>query len=386
MRICFYSSGNSLQGGAERIQARIVQYLVSSGDDVHVVLPKSSELTEHYQRIGANVHIIFWQHLQRLTDPIHVFRYLFGLPIITFRLIRLLRRERIEIMHVNELLDFQGLVAARLARVPCVTFVRIILPNRFMRWIVRRIGFALAHRVVTVSHATHRMALGGSRSKKHKVIYDPGADLTVFDPDSVAPIQQSRHEGCRVIGMIAKLVREKGHLLLVEIAGRLQKQGYTNLRYQIVGGEVPGHEQYAKELRQAVTRAGLDECVEFLGQQNNVAGYLAGWDIVCHLPLVEDCFPGVILESAAMARPIVSFVSGGIPEQVTHPTSARLVKIGDIDGLQREVIDLLDHPDVASQMGKNARQEVTSRFSIEKHRAEHKKLYDELLHRRNPSA
>jgi len=385
MRICFYSSGNSLQGGAERSQARIVQYRIDCGDEVHVVLPAKSELTDHYRRIGATMHVIHWQHLQRLTDPVHVLRYLFGWPVITLRLCRLLRRERIDLLHVNEILDFQGLVAARLAGVPCATYVRIILPSRLMRYVVRTIALAFADRVVPVSHATHRLALGGVQNPRVCVIHNPGADLSVFDPKQVKPIHSfGTTANVRVIGMVAKLVREKGHLIFVELAGRLRDRGYDNLRYVIVGGEVPGHQAYAGELRDAVRARGLDPVFQFAGQQRNIAGYLAGWDIVCHLPLVEDCFPGVILEAAAMQRPILSFVSGGITEQVTHPDSARLVPIGDIDALTRHAAELLDNPDKAVHMGQHARDEVTAKFSIEKNRRQLDRLYDELVHHRHP--
>lgn len=385
MRICFYSSGNSLQGGAERSQARIVQWLIERGDDVHVVLPRESELTEHYRSIGATLHVIHWQHLQKLSDPVHVLKYALGWPIITFRLYRLLRRQRIEVMHVNEILDFQGLVASRLAGVPCATYVRIILPSRLMRRIVRFVALTFANRVVCVSHATHRMALGETHHRKVQVIHNPGADRTVFDPESVQPVDIPGADGRRVIGMVAKLVREKGHMLLVEMAARLRDRGFTDLYYVIVGGQVAGHEAYARKLRDAVRDRGLDNVFHFAGQQHDIAGHLAAWDIVCHLPLVEDCFPGVILEAATMARPIISFDSGGITEQVTHPTSARLVTIGDVDAMTEHAIQLLSDPTTAEHMGERARQEVTSKFSKERHRAKLDQLYDDLRNRRNSS-
>src|SRR5271169_4250186 len=113
MRICYYSSANSLQGGAELSQVRIVAHLLGNGHEVHVVLPRESELTHHYRQMGANVHVLYWQHLTTLTNVPHVLKYLFWLPIITLRLAWLLRKLRIDVLHVNELLDFQGLAAAR---------------------------------------------------------------------------------------------------------------------------------------------------------------------------------------------------------------------------------------------------------------------------------
>ena len=57
----------------------IVRHLLACGHEAHVVLPMESELSEHYRQIGAHVHIIYWQHLRKLSDPVHVMKYLFWL-------------------------------------------------------------------------------------------------------------------------------------------------------------------------------------------------------------------------------------------------------------------------------------------------------------------
>ncbi len=379
MKICFYSAGNSLQGGAELCQVLLVEHFISQGHDVHVVLPKAGELSAHYESVGAKVHLLYWQQLQTLSDPLHVLKYMLFLPIIIIRLALLLRRIRCDLLHTNEVLDFQGLVAARLAFVPALTYVRIILPNRSLRWIVGRIALILANRVVCVSRAVHHLALFDSKSPKIRVIYDGGPELDKFDPDTVAPVRPAGCEGKLVVGVVAKMVREKGHLLLVEAARRLRDRGYDQLRYVIVGGSVPRHEPYEQELRDTITRYGLKDIFTLVGQQKNIPVYLAGMDIVCHLPLVEDCFPAVPMEAAVMRKPVVSFIAGGIPEQLTSPTSARLVAIGDVDALVEQLIDLIDNPETRAALGAAGRDEITTKFSLDRHLSELKRVYAELL-------
>ena len=379
MKVCFFSTGYSLQGGAERCQVIIVRHLLESGHEAHIVLPAESELAEHYRQIGAHVHIIYWQHLRKLSDPLHVMKYLFWLAPTILRVAWLCRRHRIDLVHVNEILDFQGLIAARLAGVPCVVFVRTILDWPLMDGILAAIATFLADAVACVSGAVYRIVFRSWRRRHIRVLYDGGPDYDVFDPDKVAPIRPDIPPGALDIGMVSKLVYIKGHLPFLDLARQLDGMGYDHVHYVIVGGLVGGHEEYARLVDERIEQYGLGNRVHMVGQQNDIAGWMAGMDIVCHLPLRDDPLPGVTMEAAAMGKPVLGFISGGVPEQLTHPASARLVPIGDIDALARNAIELIESPKLRAEMGRCARQEVRRKFSITSHLAEVDKLYRSLL-------
>jgi glycosyltransferase involved in cell wall biosynthesis len=382
MRVCFFATDYSLQGGAARLQIIIVRHLLACGHEAHVVLPKESELSEHYRQIGAHVHIIYWQHLRKLSDPLHVMKYLFWLAPTVFRVARIIRRHRIDLVHVNEILDFQGLLAARLAGVPGVVFVRSILDSALMNGILAAIATSLADAVACTSGAAYRMVFRSWRRKHLSVLYDGGPDYDMFDPDKAAPIRPEIPPGALIIGMVSKLVHNKGHLSFLDLARRLDALGFAHVHYVIVGGPVSGHEEYARVVEQRIQQYGLTGRVHMVGQQSDVAAWMAGMDILCHLPSVQDTLPGVTMEAAAMGKPILGFISGGVPEQLTHPTSARLVPIGDIDALARNATELIENPRLRAEMGQSARQEVRSKFSIPSHLKQVDDLYESLLRRK----
>jgi glycosyltransferase involved in cell wall biosynthesis len=379
MKVCFFSTGYGLQGGAERCQVIIVRHMLACGHEAHVVLPAESELSEHYRAIGAHVHVIYWQHLRKLSDPLHVMKYLLWLAPTILRVAWLCRKHRIDLVHVNEIVDFQGLIAARLAGVPSVVFVRVILESPIRNGILATIATSLADAVACVSGAVYHMTFRAWRRRHLRVLYDGGPDYDVFDPDTAAPIRPDVPPGAIVIGMVSKLVHIKGHLSFLDLARRLGELGYDKFHYVIVGGPVRGHEAYARLVERRVEQYGLTGRVHMVGQQNDVAGWMAGMDIVCHLPLREDPLPGVPMEAAAMGKPVLGFISGGVPEQLTHPASARLVPVGDIDALARNAIELIESPALRAEMGRLARQEVRSKFSIPSHLAEVDELYRSLL-------
>jgi len=383
MRICYYSSANSLQGGAELSQVRIVTHMIRNGHEVHVVLPCESELTRHYTQIGARVHVLYWQHLRMLADPYHVLKYLFWLPIITLRLAMLLRKHRIDVLHVNEVLDFQGLAAGRLAGVSCVTWIRYVLPDGLMRRTLNAIVLTLANRVVCNCHSVHRLALNNSRSPKISAIQNGGPDPSVFDPSKVVPKRPEGAGDALLVGQIAKLVEEKGHHTFLEMAHRLTEMGYDNVGYVIVGGPVKGHEGYARKLDDMVRQYGLEKRVFFVGQQRDVASWVAGMDIVCHLPLCHDTFPSSPMEGAIMGKPVLSVRAGGIPELLTEPDNCRLVEMGNVDEMVKAIKPMLDSPELRSQLGQAGREEILTQRSIAKHLERVTALYESMAEERH---
>ena len=75
-----------------------------------------------------------------------------------YRLARIIRREGVALVHVNEILDVYAGIAARLARVPCVWRVRADV-SRWpspLRKVLPRIVAALASEIVAVSDSVHR--------------------------------------------------------------------------------------------------------------------------------------------------------------------------------------------------------------------------------------
>lgn len=384
MRICYYSSANSLQGGAELSQVRIVTHLLSNGHEVHIVLPRQSELTRHYQQLGAKVHVLYWQHLTTLANPLHIIKYLFWLPIVTLRLAMLLRKERIEVLHVNELLDFQGLAAARLARVPCVTWVRYVLPDGIMRRTLNWIILTLADRVICNCHSTHRLALNNSPSPKIGVIHNGGPDTSVFDPSKVVPRRPEGAGDALLVGQIAKLVEEKGHHLFLEMAHRLTQLGHDKVCYVIVGGPVAGHEAYAQKLRDMVRQFAMEDRVFFVGQQRDVASWVAGMDIVCHLPVCHDTFPYSPMEGAVMGKPVLSVRAGGIPESLTDPDSCRLVEMGNVDAMVQAITPMLESPELRARLGEAGRQEILTKRSVARHLEQVTELYRSMIVGYNP--
>ena len=66
----------------------------------------------------------------------------------------------------------------------------------------------------------------------------------------------------------------------------------------------------------------------------------------------------VLLEAAACGLPIVAVRSGGIPEVVQDKVGGWLTPPGDVEHFSQKLLDLIEHPDRARQMGQAGRKQA----------------------------
>lgn len=75
--------------------------------------------------------------------------------------------------------------------------------------------------------------------------------------------------------------------------------------------------------------------------------------------------PVSILEAGASGLPVISTRHAGIPDVVVHGQTGLLVEEGDVEGMAKSMLKLAQFPELASQMGKAARERIRSHFSME---------------------
>jgi len=70
-----------------------------------------------------------------------------------------------------------------------------------------------------------------------------------------------------------------------------------------------------------------------------------------------------ILEAMAAGKPVVATPVGGVPELVVEGVTGLLVPPRAPERLARAILDLLQQPDVAQEMGRNGRNRVRQHYS-----------------------
>lgn len=134
------------------------------------------------------------------------------------------------------------------------------------------------------------------------------------------------------------------------------------------------------ELRSAVeakiARGDLAGNVRLLGWRRDVADLLAASDLLVMTSRWEG-LPQAFPQAMAAALPIVATRVDGAPEAITHGNNGLLYRVGDISGMARGVVKLMDDRGLRRRMGAHGRKQAR-RFSVETMMSELEAFYDEL--------
>jgi glycosyltransferase involved in cell wall biosynthesis len=299
------------------------------------------------------------------------------------RLARLLRRERIELVH--GWLSLAN-VFARTAGTIAGVRVRIAAEGGAVTTMDAGRGRrdALAERALapfTDAYVANSQAVAESlRAKgllREKIVVIPNG-VAIPAPLDTAEREQLRSQlgagpDDALVGMVSRLDADfKDHGTLLAAVAALAGEGRA-VRAAVVGDGAP---RAALERRAA--EFGIADRVTFTGYRPDATRLIAALDVSVLLTYSEG-FSNVVLESMAAAVPLVATAIPPNREAVHDGVHALLVPVRDVEATTVAVRRLLDDPSFAARLAGAARQRATERFSLEAQAASTMQLYDRLL-------
>jgi glycosyltransferase involved in cell wall biosynthesis len=303
---------------------------------------------------------------------------------------RLFLKRQYHIVHTH--LGKAGILgrwAAHQARVPIVihglhggTFnpTQNALENAFYRWIEKK-AMLWTDKVISVGEDLMQRYLdAGVGAPKDYVIIHSGMDLSAFRQ---AAIRRDfiriakRHElglpaNAFIAGYIAALEWRKGHRHLINMMQQLAPH-HPNL-HMIFAGE--GFS--AQRLKALVARTGQTERIHFLGYRNDVPEIMAMLDVKLFVSEREG-LPQVLVQANTVGIPILAFEAEGIREVVHDGFNGYVFRQGDIHGLSQALIQFIENPSLARQMGQRGQRLVDDRWDIVTMQRKTEALYEQLL-------
>lgn len=274
-------------------------------------------------------------------------------PRVLSRLALLLRRKRIQILftfmfHPTLL----GRVVGWLCRVPVrISSERVMVWEGRGRRLLNRWTVPLATHVVAVSERVAAYAAREFRIPPNRLTtIVNGVDLDHFRP---APPQ--RGAGPPVIGCTARLHAKNDHATLLRAFARVFVR-WPEVRLLLVGR---GPEE--ARLRALADALGVSPLVHFLGEQPDVAPYLAQMDLYVQASVAEG-MPNSVLEAMAIGLPVVATSAGGTTEVVQDGETGFLVPPRDVVALADAIQKVLQDPRMAKTFGRAGRARVEAHF------------------------
>jgi glycosyltransferase involved in cell wall biosynthesis len=177
-----------------------------------------------------------------------------------------------------------------------------------------------------------------------------------------------------VIGAVGRLEKQKRFDVLMEAVARLRARA-PHLRLLIAGAG--GLDQ---ELRDLHARLGLGQACTLLGHRTDIIDLHHAFDIFVQASDREGS-PNVVLEAMALETPIITTNAGGTGDLITDHADGLIIPHGDVDAMQRAILEVLDNPAAAQARAEHARGRVENEFSFDRRMDRVEAIYEELVQR-----
>lgn len=275
------------------------------------------------------------------------------------RIARMARSLDVDVIHTNSMkAHLYGIVAGRLAGIPVLTHLRDDVGDLPSSRLTRSVAGLLRHgprAVVGCSGYVLRAArIPANRSR---VVYSgvPEADV-VSGP--AAP------SGPAVVGLVARIAPWKGQDLFLEAAAQVARLR-SDVTFRLIGAPMFGEHAFLEQLERAAAQPPLRRRIEFRGFVQDPRGEVDQLTVAVATSLQPEPFGQTVVEAMARGVPVVAPAEGGPCEIITSGVDGILVPPRDPAALACAIIDLLDDPVRARELGTRATCTVRDRFTIE---------------------
>jgi len=341
-----------------------LKFLMGLGYDAYAICSPGA-LVGEIEKEGIKIHTI---EIKRKISP-------FADIVSLCRLFFYFRKEKFDIIHAHAPKPgLLGQLAAKLAGVPIIINTVHGLYFTESSPFLKRTFFIVMDRL-----AAHCSTLIFSQNSEDittmikekiapakKIQYlGNGIDMTrfVLEKYGASFVAQKKQElalasAVKVIGTVGRLVEEKGYLDLFEAMKTVVKK-YPDAILLAVGPKEP---EKKDALNPEITKEyGLQNNVIFLGERKDVEQLYPIMDVFV-LASHREGFPRSVIEAMAMQKPIVVTDIRGCREEIENNKNGLMVPMKNPEELAKAIIFLLEHPDEAKEMAKNAKIKAVKEF------------------------
>lgn len=387
-----YVHANNLDiGGADYCLFKLASQLNKKKFHPVVCLGKNTKILDLYKKEGIKTHVIDMERIKKSYNPFYLGRLAFKFFFTIKELRKIIQKEKIDLVHGNDLLDIYGPVAAGLEKKPSTQYIRWILESPlWLKKMLTYMVFRLNDRVMTVSHGVAEIMF----SSKGKIL--PGV-VTCYDWIDMEKVgHHKKNSDIRaeyripqkspLIGCVGRLEAWKGQDVFIRSAAKVLEQ-VPGAWFLVVGGSVAGRgrESFSRQCRDLAEKLGISHRIIFTGHRPDMTNIMKSLDVFVHSSVTPDPLPGVIMEAMACRIPVVGANAGGVPEEINNQTTGFLYKPGDPDEMADKTIWLLEHPRNACQMGEAGYGRIMTLFEKTRLCKKIEKIYQNMIaNHKNP--
>lgn len=293
-------------------------------------------------------------------------------------LARIMRRQRITLVHCNNYANVEGLLLAWLFDVPCLMHAHGFpeAPGPVNRWLLPRLRL----QVVAISQVVATALVeSGVPANAIQVLHNP-----ISRP---APSRMSAGEFRRTLGIpenavlagiVGRVVRWKGQLEFVAACvSAMAKEPL--LHAVIVGNSADYGDAYFQEVREQAAQSGMAARIHFAGFVADTSAVYEALDILVHASIEPEPFGLVITEAMAHGTAVIAASTGASPELITHGVTGFLEDPKDTQALAARITALTRDAELRQNIANAGRVHALTAFDPDRYADAFAAAYDTAL-------
>ncbi len=366
MKILYLTTHLNL-GGISRYILTVGSALRARGHEVFVA-SGGGDLEHEFRESGVQVKAFPIRTKSELSPKLYG-----ALPEVT----HWVKKEKIDLIHAHNRVTQVLAFFIRLSTgIPFVTTVHGFYERRLGRRLLPAWGnraIAISEPVAEELMAKHRVA-----ASRVRVVYN-GIDIEgirrrVLQQDPRAARREyGMPEDAVILGIIARLISEKGHEYLIRALKGLDSE-FPKLRLLIVG------EGRERDRLESLTKGlGLNGSVRFTGNLKDISKPLAVTDIFVHPATWREAFGLSVVEAMVCEKPVVVTNTWALSSLIKERVNGIIVEPRDEQSLREAIRLLVKNAPLRKEMGKAGSKSAEERFSIERMAKELETVYEEVL-------
>jgi glycosyltransferase involved in cell wall biosynthesis len=379
----------SLHAGASDAGAVELVHILASAGHRPIVVASGGRMVGEVTSAGAT----FIPMKVDRTNPIAVVRNAMALS-------RIIREQRCDVIHAHARgPGWSAYCAAKRTGVPFLTsWYKGFREQNALKRLYNSV-MARGDYVIAVSDQIAELAAERYRIPWDRIVVIPASvDFERFDPARVSPerIEAARNAwgvqaDTKVVLVVGRMLRRKGHHIVVNAVRRLRDMGLKDLMCVFVG-EDQGRSRYSGELWDLVLSTGTTDIVRLAGPSEDLPAALAAATVVVSAAVQQEGLQRAILEAEAMAKPVVVSDLAAGPDSVLAPPAVAedrmtglRVAAGDPVALAAAIVRVFSLPPGArAAMGARGRAWVLTNFDAEAAAEPTLRLYEKIAMRQHP--
>lgn len=375
-----YLDYSHIFAGAERVLYTIIENIDTERFEPYLIFPFPRDYHECYKKLECTKHYLsanltwwhgseYWKHPLRGTDLLK--RMIFG-----YRLASYLKKEGIQILHVNLLRPdcYWWLKPSKNAGIRIIGHFR----SQAIEWIPAPKVQRCCKLILCVSNYSRSRFITKGEYVESRPLYDSIDVNTLKSTLSKAEAKRKIgfDESCQLVSTVGQLSPHKGHDNAIKAFAKIA-DAYPMMKLLVAGG---GLEKDLNNLKTIARELGVTDKVVFTEKQvSNIHEVYRASDLVLSLTKVGEAFGLVPFEASYLGTPFIAPCFGAVTEFVESGKNGLLVDTNNVDEIASAISWVFTHYDQAMEMNEAIKQLINERITPMVMSNKLQKVYEEVL-------